>query len=101
MIDRRTVFEIHRLNNSGYSGREIASQLRVDRETVSKYINNPDPQPKSRKQQPSKLDPYRDKVSAMLQEYPAIKATVVLQRLKEQGFIGGVGIIRSLLSKHR
>ncbi len=101
MIDRRTVFEIHRLNNSGYSGREIASQLRVDRETVSKYINNPDPQPKSRKQQPSKLDPYRDKVSAMLQEYPAIKATVVLQRLKEQGFIGGVGIIRSLLRKQR
>ena len=101
MIDKRTVFEIHRLHNSGYSNRAIANHLRVDRETVQKYITNPEPRPKPRKKQPSKLDPYRDEVKIMLQKYPNIKSPVVLQRLKDKGFTGGVGIIRSLLRQLR
>ena len=34
MIDRKTVFEIHRLKNAGYSARQIARELRLGRDTV-------------------------------------------------------------------
>jgi IS30 family transposase len=36
MIDKRTVFEIHRLNNMQFSIRQIAEQLGLDRGTVKK-----------------------------------------------------------------
>jgi len=41
MIDRQTVFEIHRLNNLGYSKRKIAHELGLDRDTVRKYLEHP------------------------------------------------------------
>ena len=41
MIDRRTVFKIHRLNNLGFSKRKIACELGLDRNTVKKYPEHP------------------------------------------------------------
>ena len=41
MIDRRTVFEIHRLKNLGYSFRKIAQTLRISRESAAKYWLDP------------------------------------------------------------
>ena len=41
MIDRHTVFEIHRLQNLGFKERKIARTLRLSRPTVKKYIENP------------------------------------------------------------
>jgi len=101
MISRRLVFEIHRLNNNGLSKREIAARLRLDRKTVGKYIDNPLPKPKPRKKRASQLDPFRDKIDEMLADCPTIKATVVWQRLKEQGFTGEITIVRDLLRKLR
>ena len=43
MIDRQTVFEIHRLHNLGWKERKIARKLRLSRPTVKKYIENPEP----------------------------------------------------------
>ena len=42
MIDRQTVFEIHRLNNLGFSKRKIARKLGLDRNTVKKYPEHPE-----------------------------------------------------------
>ena len=36
MIDKRTIFEIHRLKNMSWSNRKIARTLRIDRGTVKK-----------------------------------------------------------------
>jgi len=36
MIDRKTVFEIHRFKNAGYSARQIAGEMRLGRDTVKK-----------------------------------------------------------------
>ncbi|MCP4133529.1 MAG: helix-turn-helix domain-containing protein, partial [bacterium] len=38
MVDRKTVFEIHRLKNEGCSNRKIAGIMGINRQTVSKYI---------------------------------------------------------------
>jgi len=42
MIDRKTVFDIYRLKDAGYSARLIAREMRLGRDTVSKYLKNPD-----------------------------------------------------------
>jgi len=101
MIDKRTVFEIHRLKDFGLSDREIAQQLRVDRGTVARYIQTPDrPRPTRTKKSP-KLDPYRDQVMDMLKQFPFVKAPVVLQRISEKGFTGEITIVRALLRELR
>ena len=41
MIDKRTIFEIHRLKHLGWSNRKIARHLRIDRGSVKKYASNP------------------------------------------------------------
>ena len=78
MIDKRCIFEIYRLKDTGLSNREIAGQLQMDRETVAKYLKNPNAALTRRKKKTSKLDPYRDLVSDMVKQYPAIKAPVVI-----------------------
>lgn len=42
MIDRKTVFDIHRLKNAGYSARQIAKEMRLGRDTVKKYLATPE-----------------------------------------------------------
>ena len=101
MISRRLVFKIHQLHNSGLSNCSIASELRLDRGTISRYIKNPEPDKKKRKKKPSKLDPFRDKIDEMLNECSSVRATVVLQRLQKQGFTGGITIVRDLLKQKR
>jgi transposase len=101
MIDRRTIFEIHRLYDQGFSRREIASQLRMDRATIAKYIRHPETTPARKKKKSSKLDPYRDCIHDMVEQYPAIKAPVVLQRIKAKGFAGEITIVRNLLRELR
>ncbi len=81
MISRRTVFEIYQLQAKGFSERSIARQLRINRETVTKYLADPAPSVRQRKPKPSKLDPYRELINKMVEECPDVKAPVVLQRI--------------------
>ncbi|MBU0728545.1 MAG: IS21 family transposase [Proteobacteria bacterium] len=97
MINKRTIFEIHHLKNEGLSVRDIANQLQMDRGTVGKYLKNPSRKPAVRTQKTSKLDPYRDFISHTLDQYPSIKAPVILQKIKAKGFDGEITIVRSLL----
>jgi len=101
MIDRRTVFEIHRLKDAGYSARNIARQMGIGRETVKKYLENPEGAVVPRQQRVSKLDDHRVLIDKLIEEYPLIKAPVVLQRLQKQGFDGRITIVRDYLRKQR
>jgi transposase len=101
MIDRRTVFEIHRLNNLGYSTRKIARELGLDRETVKKYLEHPEIVVLPRLPKISKLDPYSNLIDQFLEQDPYVKAPVVLQRLCENGFDGKISIVRDCLQKRR
>jgi len=101
MINRRTVFEIHQLQAKGFSCRSIARQLQISRETVAKYLADPASVVRSRKKKHSKLDPYRDLVEIMIKECPDVKAPVILQRIREKGFDGGITIVRDMLRKLR
>jgi transposase len=100
MIDKRTIFEIHRLKHLGWSDRKIARYLRIDRGSVKKYANHPDSVQK-RSNRASKLDPYRDHINMLLDEDPTASAPVVLQRLMDAGFDGKVTIVRDYLRQLR
>jgi len=86
MIDRKTVFEIHRLKNVEYSERQIARELRLGRDTVKKYLENPEATIARKKPKVSKLDTYRGLIDSFLEEYPLVHAPVILQRIQEKGF---------------
>jgi len=96
MIDRQTVFEIHRLHDLGWKVRKIARKLRVSRPTVQRHLENPEPL--NRKiSRSSKLDPYRDRIRQLLEQDPEVKAPVVLQRIENEGFDGKITILRDYL----
>jgi transposase len=101
MIDRGSVFEIHRLKNLGWSNRKIARELRRDRATVKKYLEEPEQAVTKKVSRGSKLDPYRQLIDQYLEQDPDVKAPVVLQRLSDNGFDGKISIVRSYLKKLR
>lgn len=101
MIDRRTVFEIHRLKDMGFSARQIAAELRLGRPTVRKYLENPEVSAVPRKPKASKLDAYRELIDSFLEQCPNVHAPVVLQHLQKAGFDGRLTIVRDYLHKRR
>jgi len=100
MIDRQTVFEIHRLDHLGFTERKIARTLRISRPTVRRYLENPQPQ-KPKISRSSKLDPYQERIGQLLEKDPAVKAPVLLQRLQQEGFDGKITILRDCLRRLR
>lgn len=101
MIDKRTIFEIHRLKNLDWSERRIAQELRLGRNTVKKYLVYPEKRFVQNSPKPSKLDPYRDLIDELLEQDPMVKGPVVLQRLQQNGFDGKITIVRDYLQKIR
>ena len=97
MIDKRMVFEIHRLKRMGLSLRQIAATLSLDRGTVSKYWKSPDGTCKSRPGRPSKMDPFREMIKSVVEQYPTIKAPVILNMIRDKGFDGEITIVRDYL----
>ena len=100
MIDQRTIFEIHRLAHEGLSMRRIAAALGIDRQSVQKYLRDPNvtPLPFSRI---SKLDPFKDEIERLLEIDPKVSAVVMRQRLEALGFEGGITILRDYLREIR
>lgn len=101
MIDKRTIFEIHRLNDLGWSARKIARDLRLARTTVKKYLEEPAQSVVRRAHRGSKLDPYRELIDQFLEQDPEVKAPVVVQRLQSKGFDGKISIVRDYIQKKR
>ncbi len=102
MIDKTTIFEIHRLADAGLSHRQIAKRLKLSRLTVKKYLKNPQQLSDcGNSRRASKLDPYLDLIDEFLQEQPDVRAPVVLQRLRDKGFDGQITIVRDCLRQKR
>lgn len=100
MIDRLTVFEIHRLKHEGLSVRKISKMLGLTRKTVIKYLKNPNPQRPYTKRV-SKLDPFKEEIQRLLKIDPMVSAVVIKQRIDQLGFNGGITILRDYLRSSR
>lgn len=100
MLDRRTVFEVHRLRNEGWSKKKIAATLHLSSKTVRKYLHDPNPERISLKRA-SKLDPFQEEVERLLNIDPTASSSVILQRIAPQGFEGGITIVKDYLHRIR
>ena len=98
MIDRRLIFEIHRLFHEGYKIRKIARTLRLSRDSVRRYLGNPNP-PRPVVVRTSKLDPFKDQIQTFLEQDPSVSAAVLLQRLRSQDYTGGRSILGEYLQQ--
>jgi transposase len=100
MIDQHSIFEIHRLANEGLSIRKIARRVNLNRKTVIRYLDDPNPTRPVIKR-PSKLDPFKEEISKMLEIDPKASAVVIAQRIASLGFDGEITILRNYLRKVR
>ena len=105
------VYEVSRLQAKGTSIRGIARTLKISRPTVRRILNELEerrthgddlvPKKPARAPRPSKLDPYRDVITELVQRYPDIKATRLLEELEARGFDGKYTIVRNHLEMIR
>jgi transposase len=100
MLDKATIFEIHRLHHLNWAVRKIARTLRISRDSVTRHLNPEKSFPK-RVQRTKKLDAYDQVIRLFLEEDPEAKAPVVHQRLMKKGFTGGITIVREYLHRLR
>jgi transposase len=100
MINRHTVFEIHRLYHERLSKQQIADILHIDPKTVTKFLIDPEPQ-RLPVTKPSKLDPFKEEINRLLEIYPKASAAVILQRIAPLGFDGRMTILKDYLHSLR
>jgi transposase len=88
--------DILTLYNNGISQRKIAKQLGISRNTVKKYIDNPEFPDSKRKagKRKSLLDPYLSNIEAWLKEDIDYTGTWIYDRLNSMGFAGSYEIVK-------
>ncbi len=96
MLERKIVFEIHRLKDMGFSNSSIAQDLRISRDSVGLYLKEPERRLAKHKRS-SMLDPYKPLIDQLLQEHPGLPAPVALRRIQQKGFTGEITIVRDYL----
>jgi transposase len=88
--------DIVMLSRRGMSQRKIAKRLGLSRNTVKKYLENPEFSGRrgvARKRE-SLLDPYRDNIKTWLEEDPDYTAAWIYDRLSTMGFSGSYEIVK-------
>ena len=94
--------EIRRLHRvEGMSIRGISRRLGVARETVARALRAKGPPVYRRVPQPSKLDPFKDRIAELLAEYPRLSGVRVREILSAEGYTGGMTILRGHLHRVR
>lgn len=94
--------EVHRLHKrEGLSKKRIAERLGMSRTTVYRLLKLTEPPRYERPKRRSLLDDYVDSIKAMLKEDPKVPATVILERLRSEGYPGGITILKELLAELR
>jgi transposase len=90
--------EVHRLFDvEGLSKARIAEKLEMSRNTVSRLLVSVEPPVYERESTGSKLDPYKGSIQHLLGEDPKAPATVIIERLRREGYEGGITILKDYL----
>jgi transposase len=101
MIDYETFLKIKYLHqHHGLKCSQIAGELSLDERTVFKWLKEKQFRPRKSTQRSSKLDPFKDDIVRMLENYP-LSAVQVLQRIRDDGFDGGYTIVKEYVRKIR
>lgn len=105
MISREELMKIRILHRQGLSQRAIAEQLGVSRNTVKRYLSEPDEEPNytPRPITISKLDDFKPYLKARIAQASPIhlSAVVLLREIQERGYEGRITILRMYLYQLR
>ena len=94
--------EVHRLfHREGLSKSRIAERLGMSRNTVARLLSLDEPPRYRRKPIGSKLDPFKGSIAVMLERDPRAPARVMLERLRREGYDGGITILKDYLTRVR
>ena len=96
MLRSRTVHTIQELTTQGKSIGEIVRQLCISRPTVRKYLHGA-PAKKPRRPRANKLDAYKDQIRRWVQEDHLYNCVTMLDRLKAQGYTGGISQLKAFV----
>jgi transposase len=100
MLSKEDFLMIKTLHQHGAYQKDIATELGVHPKTVSRALKRGGaPNPK-RKKRGSKLDPYKPKIDKLLQE-GVWNAVVILREIQEDGYNGGITILRDYIQPKR
>jgi transposase len=94
--------EVHRLfHREGRPKAVIARQLAMSRNTVERLLGLTEPPRYVRRPTGSQLDPFTERIAAMLAAEPTVRATVIRERLRPLGYGGGITILKDHLTRVR
>ncbi len=104
MLGGELALEIRVLAKHGKGVREIAREIGVSRNTVRRYLRDPEAaRYRARPPRPSKLAPFEgyiaDRIASAAPE--RLEATVLLRELRERGYAGGYSILKEHLARLR
>lgn len=94
--------EVHRLfHREDLSKSEIAGRLGMSRNTVTRLLGLSEPPRYERPRRGSMLDPHKATIVGWLKEDAEAAATVILERLRDHGYGGGITILKDWLAEMR
>jgi transposase len=94
--------EVHRLfHREGWAKTEIAEKLGMSRNTVSRLLGLAEPPQYRRRRRPSKLDAHKGTILELLDRDSGVAATVILERLRREGYGGGITIVKDYVARVR
>lgn len=100
MIEYETYCKILRMRQDNFRVSQISSTLGIDERTVLHWIEEGCYRQRRITQRPSKLDPYKSRIVSWLEAYP-YSSIQILQRLREEGYVGGISILKDYVNKIR
>ena len=80
-------------DHRGLTAAQVARELHLDERTVSRWLAAGKFQPRQVTARPSKLDPYKKQIVRWLESHP-YTATQIFLRLRENGYTGGITIVK-------
>jgi transposase len=94
--------EVHRLfHREGLAKAAIARRLGIGRNTVDRLLARREPPRYVRAPQGSQLDPFAERITELLAADPTVRATVIRERLRAEGYRGGITILKDHLARVR
>ena len=101
MIDYETYCKIHdHHTRQGLSIAQTARALGVHPETVAKWVKRAQYRARVAAPRASRLDPFKHQVVRLIETHP-YSAQQIFQRLREEGFAGGLTIVKDYVRKVR
>jgi transposase len=101
MIDYDTYHRIHDAHHKhGLTATQIARELKLNVQTVSRWLAEPRFRPRKSAVRPSKLDAYKGQIVRLLQTHD-YSATQIFQQIKEAGYTGGASIVKEFVGSVR